>query len=150
MIILACFSVKAQDIKPGQFSVGANIVWGTGVQMVGAGAYAQYIPFDNVRAEVGMNYFFEGNWDLNINAHYMFSLFNSNFYLYPLAGFCLANLDTNLDDPTESRIRKMGMNVGGGAEYRLKNDVAFRLEFRRTIMPTIHQSVIGGGVAITF
>lgn len=138
------------QIRQGDFAVGAQLSYGTGVEMVGAGAHARYALMDNLRAELAINYFFEGNWDANLNAEYLIGLSQNKLYLYPMVGLCLANLDTNLDDPTEARVRKFGFNLGGGLQFRVARDVDLFLEARRTIMSDIHQTVFAAGVTVTF
>ena len=49
------------QVHQGQTAVGANLVYGSEIENLGIGARFQYGILDQLRAEVGFNYFFERN-----------------------------------------------------------------------------------------
>lgn len=150
VMIITNFSLVQGQVKQGDIAAGGQLMYGTGVQMVGFGPHASYVFVANLRGELSINYFFEGNWDVNLNAEYLLNIHRKKLYAYPLIGLCLANLDTNIDDPNEVRSRKFGFNLGLGAQYRVAHDVDIYIEARRTVMADIHQTVIGAGATLTF
>ncbi len=146
----------------GDIATGANIVYGFGVKSVGIGAKFQYTFIDNVRGEVGFNYFFKKDfvtmWDASINAHYLISVHQDNLFLYPIAGFTFAT--TSYDTKgAEKKLKpeaidkdhtRVGLNLGAGAQYQYNDHIGFTFEYRYSIMKDIDQSVIGLGVNYKF
>ena len=93
-LVANVFFLHAQ-VKQGDIAAGGQLMYGTGVQMVGVGPHVRYVFIDNFRGDLSINYFFEGNWDVNLNAEYLINLHRKKLYVYPLLGLCLANLDTD-------------------------------------------------------
>lgn len=148
--IMGVASANAQAEK-GDFAVGANIVYGSMIKNIGFGARVQYNPLNNVRAELGMNYFisndtYENMWDLNLNAEYLIGLWHEKLYVYPLVGisYATANFKSQNDD------KAFGLNLGAGAEYSLTEHIGVTLEYRHSIMKDIDQGVFGIGANYKF
>ena len=82
-LVLGAGFASAQ-VHQGETAAGVNLVYGSEIESAGIGARFQYGVTDQLRAEVGLNYFFEKNhlswWDVNINAHYLVGLWNEHRY----------------------------------------------------------------------
>ncbi len=137
------------QVHQGETAVGANLVYGSEIESLGLGARFQYGVLDQLRAEVGFNYFFEKDhvnwWDVNINAHYLVGLWNEQLYIYPLAG--LNYTMVKLGDDEENHV---GLNVGAGVEYEFNEHFGANLEFRHTIVRKVDQAVVGLGLNYKF
>lgn len=158
---IGCASAQAEK---GDFAVGANLVYGSFIKNIGLGARIQYNPIQNVRAELGMNYFFQKDyvnmWDVNLNAEYLIGLFEHKVYLYPIVGVSFAKASFDYDgfrkdhgletDPEKFDDKAFGLNLGAGAEYRFTEHIGFTLEYRHSIMKDIDQGVIGIGANYKF
>ncbi|MBR5102679.1 MAG: porin family protein [Muribaculaceae bacterium] len=164
MVVAALIGTAAamSQATQGEFASGANLVYGFGVKSLGIGAKFQYTLIDHVRGEVAFNYFFKKDfvsmWDASINAHYLISVHQENFFLYPLAGFTFAatSYDTKgaesklLPEHIDKSYSRVGLNLGAGAQYQFSEHIGFTLEYRYSIMKDIDQSVIGLGVNYKF
>lgn len=161
--IMGVASANAQAEK-GDLAVGANIVYGSEIKNMGVGARVQYNPLDHVRAEFGMNYFFQKDyvnmWDVNLNAEYLISVYNHRLYLYPIVGLSFAKTSFDADkfrkdhamDPDVKKFddKAFGLNLGAGAEYSLTEHIGVTLEYRHSIMKDIDQGVFGIGANYKF
>lgn len=158
---IGCANAQAEK---GDFAVGANIVYGSGIKNMGVGARVQYNPLNSVRTEFGMNYFFQKDyvnmWDMNLNAEYLIGLFEHKVYLYPIVGLSFAKQSFDYEgfmkdhgmEPDKKKFddKAFGLNLGAGAEYRFNEHVGFTLEYRHSIMKDIDQGVIGIGANYKF
>lgn len=61
--VLGMGAVHAQ-VHQGETAAGVNLVYGSEIESLGIGARFQYGVIDQLRAEVGFNYFFEHNHDV--------------------------------------------------------------------------------------
>ena len=72
------------QVNQGETAAGVNLVYGSEIESLGIGAKFQYGILDQLRAEVGFNYFFEHDhtncWDVNVNAHYLLNRWNHQLY----------------------------------------------------------------------
>ena len=137
------------QVHKGETAVGANLVYGSEIESLGLGARFQYGILDQVRAEVGFNYFFEKDhvnwWDVNINAHYLVGLWNEQLYIYPLAGVNYTMAKCGDDEENH-----VGLNVGAGVEFEFNEHFGANLEFRHTIVRKVDQAVVGLGLNYKF
>ncbi len=141
------------QVHENESAVGANLVYGSRIESMGIGARYQYGIIDQLRTEVGFNYFFDhdhfGCWDVNVNAHYLIGLRNEQFYTYPLAGLNYTMVtDKNGEKNVESN--HIGLNLGAGFEYEIDPHWGVNLEYRHTIIRKVDQGVIGLGVNYKF
>ena len=147
-LLLGIGAAQAQ-VNQGETAVGVNLVYGSEIESLGLGARFQYGIIDNLRGEVGFNYFFEHNhvnWsDVNINAHYLVNLSNNQFYIYPLAG-----LNYSMTKAGEIESNHIGLNLGAGAEYEFDEHWGANIEYRHTIIRKVDQGVIGFGLNYKF
>ena len=159
--------VGSAQVHDGETAVGANLVYGSEIESMGVGARFQYGMLDQLRVEVGFNYFFEHNhttwWDTNVNAHWLINVLNDHFYVYPIAGlnYTMAKYETaeryEIENGETVKIpagsyeeNHIGLNVGVGAEYELNEHWGVNLEYRHTIMRKVDQGIIGLGVNYKF
>ena len=159
---LLCSTAALAQAEKGDVATGVNLVYGFGIKSVGIGAKFQYTFLDRVRGEVGFNYYFKKDyvtmWDASVNAHYLVSVHQDNFFLYPLVGLTFAStsvdksgaskkLQTSAIPDGHSRI---GLNLGAGAQYQYSDHIGFTFEYRYSVMKDIDQSVLGIGVNYKF
>lgn len=159
ILSLACALVlgigfASAQVHQGETAVGANLVYGSEIESAGIGARFQYGVTDQLRAEVGFNYFFEHKhmswWDVNINAHWLVGLWNDQLFIYPLAGvnYTMVNFSGDLDNKGEEN--HVGLNIGAGIEYEINNHWGLNLEYRHTIIRKVDQGIIGLGLNYKF
>ncbi len=142
------------QVHKGETAAGLNLVYGSEIENLGLGTRFQYGILDQLRAEVGFNYFFEKNhmswWDVNINAHYLLGLWNEQLYIYPLAGmnYTMVDFKGELDDKGEQN--HVGLNLGAGIEYEINDHFGVNFEYRHTIIRKVDQGVFGLGINYKF
>jgi outer membrane protein X len=94
-----------------------------------------------------MNYFFEKNgidmFDINANAHYLFPM-ASNVRVYPLAGLTFARWDFG------KVTTRLGVNIGGGAEMDIADDLILNFELKYQTVSDLDQAIFNVGVAYIF
>jgi len=157
-LIMGVFSAKAQEA--GDMAVGGNlgISAAEGTSNFGIGAKFQYNVTKEIRGE-GLFTYYLGDfsfWDLSVNAHYLFNIPNvQKLNVYPLAGLSLngygngggADIESGFwydgqwydtsDDEDINTISgsgtTFGLNIGGGAEYRLTDQISVNFELKYRI-----------------
>ena len=142
------------QVHQGETAVGLNLVYGSEIESLGIGPRFQYGILDQLRAEVGLNYFFKhvhmSGWDVNINAHYLVGLWNERLFIYPLAGLNYTMVDYKGDLNEKGEENHVGLNLGAGVEYELTEHFGVNLEYRHTIIRKVDQGVIGLGLNYKF
>ena len=142
------------QVHQGETAVGANLVYGSEIENLGVGARFQYGVLDQLRTEVGFNYFFEKNhmswWDVNINAHYLLGIWNDRLYIYPLAGINYTMVDFKGELNNLGEENHIGLNMGAGIEYELDEHFGVNFEYRHTIIRKVDQGVFGLGINYKF
>ena len=142
------------QVHQGESAVGANLVYGSEIESLGIGPRFQYGILDQLRGEVGLNYFFEHNhlswWEVNVNAHYLVGLSNDRLYIYPLAGLNYTMVDYKGELDAKGEENHVGLNLGAGLEYELDEHWGVNLEYRHTIIRKVDQGVIGLGINYKF
>lgn len=148
------FGFANAQVHQGETAVGANLVYGSEIENLGLGARFQYGVLDQLRTEVGFNYFFEKNhlswWDVNINAHYLLGLWNEKLYIYPLAGINYTMVDYKGELNEKGEENHVGLNLGAGIEYELDEHFGVNFEYRHTIIRKVDQGVFGLGINYKF
>ena len=185
ILVIACalimgMGIGQAQVRQGETAVGGKLVYGSEIKNIGIGAHFQYGILDQLRGEVGLNYFFEKDhtswWDVNVNAHYLVGIWNQQLYIYPLAGLnysmktqkydAVTNTITfeDLDEDGNIVIRErtetnpahkdesnhIGLNVGAGVEYEFTEHIGFTMEYRHTIIRKVDQGVFSLGVNYKF
>lgn len=161
--IMGVGAANAQ-VEKGDFAIGANIVYGSGIKNIGMGGRIYYTPVNHLRTELSANYFFQKDyvnmWDINLNAQYLVNLYQQRFFIYPIAGFCFAKTSFDAEkflkdhgmegNKAKFSDKAFGLNLGAGFEYELNEHVGFTLEYRYSIMKDIDQGVLGIGANYKF
>ena len=153
-VMLMGIGFAQAQVHQGETAAGINLVYGSEIESMGIGARFQYGILDQLRAEVGFNYFFEHNhlswWDVNVNAHYLVGLWNNQLYIYPLAGlnYTMVNYKGDLDVKGEEN--HVGPNLGAGIEYEITEHFGVNFEYRHTIVRKVDQGVFGLGLNYKF
>jgi len=131
-------------------AVGAHLAYGTEIESLGIGVKYQYNFTDNLRFEPSINYFFENDgvdmFDLNANVHYLFPM-ASNIRVYPLAGLTFASWDAG---KSFDNITRLGVNLGGGAEFDLTNNLMLNFELKYQFVSDLDQAIFNVGIAYMF
>lgn len=152
--LMSGIGIGQAQVGQGETAAGVNLVYGSEIESLGVGARFQYGILDQLRAEVGFNYFFEHNhmswWDVNINAHYLLGLWNNQLYIYPLAGVNYTMVDFKGEANDLGEENHIGLNLGAGVEYEITDHFGVNLEYRHTIIRKVDQGVIGLGLNYKF
>lgn len=136
-------SVQAQATE-GAIRMGGHLGFGTEIESLGIGARGDYAVTDKILIAPDFMYFFSNNnfnwFDLNFNGNYLFEINNPDITPYALAGLNIAILGF----PEFSNSTKIGLNLGGGADFVVNTFIVFG-ELRVAISRA-DQLVIAGGV----
>ena len=151
--------------QAGDKAVGAQLVFGSETNSIGFGVKGQYYFTDQIRGEGSFDYFFKNKgvsmWDINANVHYLFDVANK-VKVYPLAGLGYTNWsytndvivkEVNGKDKVvehKGSDGRLAVNLGGGAEYALTDNVSVNAEAKWQIVNNYNQLVLGVGVAYKF
>ena len=166
-ICLAVLSVSAYAQEGGKFGAGVAAVYGTEIAKVGVGIKAQYYFNEHVRGELGFNIFAKNEpwstWDVNLNFHYLANIAKNRLFVYPLAGFSLAQwkmADNSAasEVPTEgvsynseeNKAFKIGPNLGVGLQYNITKNTSISAEARYQMVGQFDQGVFGIGIQQRF
>ena len=97
----------------------------------GIGANVGYEVINNVRGVAEFNYLFKKDhwsyWNVEINGEYLFKVGDA-FTIYPLVGIDLLGATLSYDGESNSE-SKLGLNLGGGVEYQLMENLALKAEY---------------------
>ena len=167
LLLLVCAAVMSlsASAQAGDKAVGAQLVFGSETNSIGFGVKGQYYFTDQLRGEASVDYFFKNKgvsmWDINANVHYLFDVANK-VKVYPLAGLGYTNWSyTNdvivIEENGNKRTTefkgsngRLAVNLGGGAEYALTDNVSVNAEAKWQIVNNYNQLVLGVGVAYKF
>ena len=167
LLLLVCAAVMSlsASAQAGDKALGAQLVFGSETNSIGLGVKGQYYFTDQLRGEASVDYFFKNKgvsmWDINANVHYLFDVANK-VKVYPLAGLGYTNWSyTNdvivIEENGNKRTTefkgsngRLAVNLGGGAEYALTDNVSVNAEAKWQIVNNYNQLVLGVGVAYKF
>lgn len=135
-------------------AAGVSLSYGTEISSIGLGVKYQYNITDNIRLEPSINYFFENNgvdmFDINATAHYLVPM-ASNIRLYPLAGLTYARWASDFgNDGAEITHSKFGLNLGGGAEFDITDELMMNFELKYQCVSDFNQAIFSVGIAYMF
>ena len=176
-LVMVGFSAYAQEA--GEMAAGGNIgiSAGNGVTNFGIGAKFQYNVTKQIRGEGSFTYYLGdfNYWDLSVNAHYLIGIPSvPKLNVYPLAGLSLNGFGgggnsgggwhtyidsygheiTVFDDDdsdVSSSSTTFGLNLGGGAEYKLTDRISVGGELKYRIgFDDWNRFIISVGVAYKF
>lgn len=153
-------------------AVGLNLNYGTEIESLGLGVKGSYCFTDHIRGEASFNYFFPKKhftmWEINANAHYLFNI-GDKFKVYPLVGLTYvhghwsnkysvvavaiapmrkANGEITVNESYNTG--KFGVNLGGGAQYDLTDNLMLNFEVKYSLVSDLDQCVISLGAAYKF
>lgn len=148
------FIISSTFAQKGIQAAGVHLSYGTEISSIGLGIKYQYNITDNVRLEPSLNYFFENDgvdmFDINANVHYLFPM-TSNARLYPLGGFTFARWRADFGtDGAEITHSKFGLNLGGGAEFDIADELMINFELRYQFVSDFNQAIFNVGIAYMF
>ena len=167
LLLLVCAAVMSlsASAQAGDKTLGAQFVFGSQTNNIGFGVKGQYYVTDHLRGEASFDYFFKNKgltmWDINANAHYLINVADK-FNVYPLAGVGYTNWsytndvivkEVNGKDKVvehKGSDGRLAVNLGGGAEYALTDNVSVNAEAKWQIVNNYSQLVLGVGVAYKF
>ncbi len=150
-ICIIALSAGAALAQKGVFGIGGDLLYGSEVDNFGIGAKVQYGFTQRLRGEGSFNYFFKKRnvhlWEVNANMHYLCPI-AGGVKLYPIGGFTVASLD--YDGTNLSTITKFGLNIGGGIDFTLSDELKFNLTAKYCILSDIDHCVFGAGLVYNF
>ena len=167
LLLLVCAAVMSlsASAQAGDKALGAQLVFGSETNSLGFGVKGQYYFTDHIRGEGSFDYFLKNKgismWDINANVHYLFDVADK-FKVYPLAGLGYTNWsytndvivkEVNGKDKVvehKGSDGRLAVNLGGGAEYALTDNVSVNAEAKWQIVNNYNQLVLGVGVAYKF
>ena len=164
LFLVAAFAMVSA-FASAQFAVGVHTLYGTDVANLGIGVRARYDINDQFRADGNFNYYFKTNglefWDLNANLHYLFNI-TDRFSAYPLGGLGYVNwkhtytgiVYDNAGRPYTGEVStsggKLGINLGGGVDFGLTEDLYLNGEVKYQIVSGYNQAVFSAGIVYKF
>lgn len=102
-----------------------------------AGLFLQYRFSSHFRLAADVDYYFKHNgvdaFAFNLDAHAPFTIVPGKLTVYPLVGASLTSwnlpaAEVESDDDSSSRRNRVGVNVGGGVEYRITDNTKIGFE----------------------
>jgi len=148
LVMVGFTSVYGQE--KGDIAVGANIVVGSFSDSkssvdFGVGARVMYNITKPIRLDGSFNYYFGATapLDFSVNAHYLVNVM-PKLNVYPLVGLSVYAFGSDDDDEewwknddyntdTETTLGGLGLNIGGGAEYRITDKIFGNVELKYNI-----------------
>ena len=135
-------------------AAGVSLNYGTEISSIGLGVKYQYNITNDIRLEPSITYFFENKgvdmFDMNVNAHYLLPL-ASNIRLYPLAGLTYTRWATDFGNGgAEITNSKLGINLGGGAEFDITDELMMNFELKYQCVSDFDQAIFSIGLAYMF
>mgnify|MGYP000847222430 FL=1 len=159
LLLLVCAAVMSlsASAQAGDKALGAQLLFGSKTNNIGLGVKGQYYFTDQIRGEASFDYFLKNQgvsmWDINANVHYLFDVADK-FKVYPLAGLGYTNWSYKLEYDNVTLAKgtdgRLAVNLGGGAEYALTDNVSVNAEAKWQIVNNYNQLVLGVGVAYKF
>jgi opacity protein-like surface antigen len=144
----------AAQAQVGDWSVGAQMNFGSKNSMAGIGAQVQVEIAQHLRVAPEFIYYFKDNgvkdYNVNLNAQYVIGTGAPGLNVYPIAGLTYAHFseDALYGSNTFNRV---GANVGCGVEYNISGSpISFYAEERVQILKDWTQSVTAFGIKYKF
>jgi outer membrane protein X len=145
--------------EKGEKSAAAHLVSGSGdsYSNIGLNAAFRYGVTDPIRLEGSFTYFLKKDhismWDVSVSGHYLFKVADK-FTIYPLAGLGIFGVSWSYDYgfgvSNSSSESKLGVNLGGGAEYQITPQLALNAEAKYKIVDNWNRSLLYVGIAYKF
>jgi outer membrane protein X len=143
-----------------EWTVGAQMVYGTEGNMPGAGLHFKTHYLEDWRTVLSGNYYFKKNglscYDVNIEGNYIFNI-GEKIQLYPLLGGRVAIWhvdDVNVDvwhfDNSDNSHYEIGLNAGGGIDYLLGEHWLVNAEVKYQYIKDADQVLFSVGLGYRF
>lgn len=150
VFVIMLLSVAAYTAQS-QILVGGGLGYGTGAEELGLNLRAGYLFTENIGAAADfMLYFTPDNVsysEINLNGNYFFS--TEEFRPYALLGLNYSTVSVTLPFFGTVKNSEIGLNIGAGAQYWLKENIALFGE-ARYVLGNADQLVIAVGVGYAF
>lgn len=147
------FVMSSAFAQKGIQATGIQLNYGTEISSIGIGLKYQYNITNEIRLEPSVNYYFENDgldmFDINANVHYLLPM-SSNVRVYPLAGLSYSKWSADAGNGWEVSTNKLGLNLGGGAEFDINKDLMMNFEVKYQLINDFDQAVISMGIAYMF
>ena len=147
LISMMFFIMGSAFAQKGIQAFGVNLGYGSEIESASIGVKYQYNITNNIRLEPSANYFFEKRgvdmFDFNANAHYLIPTEN-NIRLYPLAGLTFTRWDFG------KVANRLGLNIGGGAEFDVSDNLFVNFELKYQIIKDLDQAIFNVGLTYIF
>lgn len=151
-IFFSSTQATAQDADS-DVKLGVGLIYGNQIENLGLRADGYYRVNDEFRAGVALGYFFpdnttfgDVNWfEIDFNGNYILNQ-EDDLMLYGLAGLNFLIQTVNFDAGGSESQTELGLNLGGGLEYKVDFGSIFgELKFAG-IGGDADQLVLGGGL----
>ena len=143
-------------------SSGVEFAYAGKMEAFGLDVRLLYGINENIRLDLSDHYYFKKEYkyldDLNLNVHYLFDVAD-NLQLYPLAGVTLLLWKVEFDDynfQTDTWFKnsfsdsKFGVNLGGGVQYALTDQLMLNGEVKFQLISDTNQLVLSAGLIYKF
>ena len=149
-------AVPAAATVRGEKAAGVRAGYNTRNASAVAGIWFQYSFSSHFRLSPNADYVFRNDdtdgFSFNINAHFPIKT-GSRFNVYPLAGLSYVSMTHHDKQPTEdvtTRTNKLGLNIGGGAEYYFTRSLKVYLEGKFNWVSHFNSGVFAAGIGFIF
>ena len=162
MTLCVALITLGASAQKGEQNIGAHVLYGTDTSNIGLGVKYQNNITDVIRIEAVGDYYLKTDgfsmFDVNVNGHYLFPL-SDKVTVYPLVGInytswkqeaLMDNDDDDADGDWTIKKSSIGLNIGGGVQYKLTDKIRIGAELKyQTIGGARSTPVIGAGVTFT-
>ena len=152
-VCVALFSIAASAQIQGDITAGGHVSYASKIKTVGIGVDIQYNLTDQIRGEASWTYYLKRHNSttntVDANLHYLFNVGTDKLYVYPLAGLNYAITTTDLQEGRSHSDGELGINLGGGIQYELKDNLDLKAEVKYTV-GDFNPVIIGAGVVYHF
>ncbi|MEN7550826.1 outer membrane beta-barrel protein [Rapidithrix thailandica] len=142
-VLGSLFAISTAFAQQGVINVGGGLVYGSEIENLGLGVNGQYFFTDNIAGQAEINFFFPKEqgaiksslWDISLNANYVFDT-DIAVKPYLLGGLNIASAKVKAESiygDFTSTDTKVGLNIGGGADFDIGKAVTPNAQLRYVI-----------------
>lgn len=165
LVILFVLLVLTTQRAHGQAAVGGGLAYGTEIESAGINLNGTYFVTDNIAIAPSLIYYFPktivADWkmkwfEFDVNGHYYFDtpgivkpygLAGLNFSFITVPSYSFGGIWGGGSVETKNKTTtKVGLNIGGGAEFDIDAPITPFAQLNYTIIDTFDQLVIVAGV----
>lgn len=147
-IIFMAFFALVSTFASAQ-ELGVHGLFRTDSGNFGVGVQGRYNFTKEIRGAASFNYYFTDKgvsaWDINANGQYLFPV-GKGFTLYPFAGLTYLHTSVDLGEFGKASNGNLGLNLGGGLDYKLSKDLKLNVEPRFQLVKGYNELVLNVGV----